>query len=66
MMCKDGHHYLKNDIFPLRESTFEGAPVKVPFAYVSVLIEEYGPTSVSKKRFKNHQFDQERMEWMPM
>ena len=42
VMVKDKHHYKYDDIYPLRNSLFEGIPVKVPFAYAQVLVEEYG------------------------
>ena len=42
MMVKDKHKYRHDDIYPLRYSTFEGFPVKIPFAYSDVLLEEYG------------------------
>jgi hypothetical protein len=46
VMCKDNHRYLHNDIFPLRDGTFEDAPVKIPFAYANILVEEYGKESL--------------------
>lgn len=66
MMCKDRHHYMFDDIFPLRESVFEGIPVRVPYAYSDLLIEEYGQYALTKVDFENHHFDQERMEWIPL
>lgn len=66
MMCKDRHHYMFDDIFPLRESVFEGIQVKVPYAYSDLLIEEYSAYALTKVDFENHHFDQERMEWIPL
>jgi LicD family len=65
MMCKDKHHYLEKDIFPLRESAFENTPVKIPYAYTELLEEEYGAAALTSKNFMNHYFDTERMEWLP-
>jgi phosphorylcholine metabolism protein LicD len=65
MYCKDKHHYLSKDIFPLRDSTFENTPVKVPYAYAELLEEEYGPKALTQKNFQNHYFDTEQMEWLP-
>ena len=65
MMCKDKHHYLEKDIFPLRESIFENTPVKIPYAYTELLEEEYGPRALTAKHYMNHYFDSERMEWLP-
>ena len=42
LMCKDRHHYLEQDIFPLRDSFFEEFHVKIPFDYEWLLVEEYG------------------------
>ncbi|KAF2093635.1 hypothetical protein NA57DRAFT_47802 [Rhizodiscina lignyota] len=66
MMCKDRHHYLEQDIFPLRTSTFEGAPVKIPFAYSELLQEEYGPTALTQTVFQGHVFEEGRGEWRGM
>ncbi|KAK5110632.1 hypothetical protein LTR62_005671 [Meristemomyces frigidus] len=63
MMVKDKHHYVYDDIFPLRVSSFEGAAVNVPFAYAEILVEEYGETALSEVHFENHRFDVERGEW---
>ncbi|KAK4969845.1 mannosyltransferase [Elasticomyces elasticus] len=66
MMCKDMHHYMFDDIFPLRESVFENTAVKIPYAYSELLAEEYGPASLVSTDFENHRFDQEKMEWIPL
>jgi hypothetical protein len=65
MYCKDKHTYKYKDIFPLRESDFEDAPVKVPYAYSELLEAEYGPKSLTNKNFANHFFDEDRQEWLP-
>jgi hypothetical protein len=39
--CKNYHHYPIKDLYPMRESTFEGMPAKVPYAYEKILIDEY-------------------------
>ena len=66
MMVKDRHKYLYDDIFPLRETTFEGAPAKVPFAYAELLTEEYGEHALSDIYWENHRFDSEKQEWIPL
>jgi len=63
MMCKDRHHYLEEDVFPLRESVFENVPVKIPFAYSELLIEEYGAQCLTATEFEGHRFDEQKMEW---
>lgn len=66
VMCKDRHRYMHKDIFPLRDSTFEGTPVNVPFAYANVLAEEYGEKSLSDPVHENHRFDAALQEWLPI
>lgn len=66
MMIKDRHHYMYDDIYPLRETEFEGAPAKVPFAYAELLVEEYGDKALTQTNFNNHRFDTEKQEWIPL
>lgn len=65
LYCKDRHHYHTRQIFPLRASTFEGVPAKVPYAYQELLAEEYGTKSLVQKVFRRegHYFDDEAKEW---
>jgi hypothetical protein len=44
--CKNYHHYRLEDIYPLRESVFEGTRAKVPYQYKKILSDEYGPRSL--------------------
>lgn len=41
----------ERDIFPLRDSEFEGQPVKIPYSYAWLLEEEYGKASLIKTYF---------------
>ena len=66
MMCKDRHHYLAEDVFPLRESVFEGVPVRIPFAYSELLIEEYGPQCLASTTYQGYRFDEGVREWLPI
>ena len=52
LMCKDKHHYLEKDIFPLRDSFFEGIHVKIPYDYNYLLEEEYGRKALSQTTFE--------------
>ncbi|KAF2773356.1 hypothetical protein EJ03DRAFT_129747 [Teratosphaeria nubilosa] len=65
LMVKDGHHYHYDEIFPLRKSTFEDVPVKIPYAYADILIEEYHEEALSGLVWANHRFDQDKQEWVP-
>ena len=51
------------DLFPLRNSRFEGLPVKVPYNYVKLLTDEYGNSALTKNVFSGHMFDTTRLEW---
>lgn len=66
MMCKDGHHYQYDDIYPLRETTFEGVPAKVPYSYVDIIVEEYKERAISQVIFEGHRFDDSKQEWIPL
>ncbi|KAI5288552.1 hypothetical protein KEM54_005122 [Ascosphaera aggregata] len=66
LMCKDYHRYKEEDLFPLRDSFFEGLPVKIPYAYTKLLIEEYGEKSLTETHFEYHDFDYSTKEWIPM
>ena len=39
--CKNFHDYRVRDLYPLRESLFEGVPARIPYAYDQILVEEY-------------------------
>jgi hypothetical protein len=50
--CKNEHQYSVTDIWPLRESTFEGDPALVPFAYDKVLTLEYGAKALTLTEYE--------------
>ena len=39
--CKNYHHYRTTDLYPMRESMYEGVVAKVPYAYDRILTDEY-------------------------
>ena len=39
--CKNFHRYKVTDLYPMRETTYEGVIAKVPYAYDRILLEEY-------------------------
>lgn len=47
-------HIQEKDIFPLRDSFFEGIPVKIPNNYVPLLTEEYGDESISNADYNGY------------
>ncbi|KAJ5374020.1 hypothetical protein N7517_006026 [Penicillium concentricum] len=63
LMCKDKHNYDESDIFPLRDSLFEGVPVKIPYAYTYILEEEYGPRALTRTSFYGYIFNERTRIW---
>ncbi|KAJ5682313.1 hypothetical protein N7462_005478 [Penicillium macrosclerotiorum] len=62
--CKNFHKYRLKDIYPLRRTTFEGAPAKVPFQYDLILIEEYTEKALTAMNFHNHTWFPGLAEWV--
>lgn len=54
LICKDNHTYEESQIFPLRNSNFEGVSVKIPYAYIELLEEEYSPRSLTNTRYHGY------------
>ncbi len=50
--CKNEHVYKTTDIWPLRETVFEGVTALVPFAYDKVLTEEYEAKALTLTEYK--------------
>ncbi|CAG8955697.1 hypothetical protein HYFRA_00010963 [Hymenoscyphus fraxineus] len=50
--CKDGHQYYKTEIFPLRDTFFEGTAAKIPFKYKQILEDEYTQNSLTDTTFE--------------
>ena len=44
--CKNWHDYNVKDLYPLRDTEYEGVAAKVPAAYGTLLVEEYGQKSL--------------------
>jgi phosphorylcholine metabolism protein LicD len=63
LYVKDTHAYLSTQLFPLRQSTFEGVKVKVPYAYEELLLEEYGSDALTEDWYNGYQFDKESRQW---
>jgi hypothetical protein len=45
--CKNLHRYAEEDLYPMRESTFEDVPAKIPYAYDKILIAEYAQKALT-------------------
>ncbi|KNG44045.1 mannosylphosphorylation protein [Stemphylium lycopersici] len=63
MYVKDTHAYLSTQIYPLRSSTFENVPVKVPYAYEELLLEEYGSDALTESWYNGYLFDPKTKLW---
>lgn len=48
---KHAHEFRDTYLYPLLETTFEGAPVKIPFGYKKMLESEYGEKALTNTRF---------------
>ncbi|KAL2117251.1 hypothetical protein VTJ04DRAFT_9419 [Mycothermus thermophilus] len=62
--CKNFHDYKPEQLFPLRETEFEGVPALVPWDYEKILADEYGAKSMTVTEFHGHRFDSEKKEWI--
>ena len=52
LSCKNDHRYKVQDLYPLRETVFEGVPANVPQAYERILEEEYGRKSLVLTKYE--------------
>jgi hypothetical protein len=44
--CKNFHRYRSSDLYPMRQTEFEGMPAQVPYNIERILMEEYGKKSL--------------------
>jgi hypothetical protein len=61
--CKNYHHYNGSDLWPMRESVYEGVRALVPYRYERVLREEYGGEALVRTEFNGWVLLDEGM-WM--
>ncbi|KAK4039128.1 hypothetical protein C8A01DRAFT_36889 [Parachaetomium inaequale] len=64
--CKNYHGYRPEELFPLRETEFEGVPAMVPWEYEGVLVGEYGEKSLVVTEWEGHRWDPDSKEWVKM
>ncbi|KAG9234576.1 mannosylphosphate transferase [Amylocarpus encephaloides] len=55
--CKNLHRYHTKDIYPLRETEFEGVPALVPYSLDRVLTQEYHQKAFTKTEHEGHRSD---------
>ncbi|KAF2688708.1 hypothetical protein K458DRAFT_293781 [Lentithecium fluviatile CBS 122367] len=63
-VCKNYHRYKTSDLYPMRETVFEGVPAKVPYSYDKILIEEYKEKALVVTEFQGHQWDVQQKLWI--
>jgi hypothetical protein len=44
--CKNFHRYRTSDLYPMRQTEFEGVPATIPYAFERILTDEYGSKSL--------------------
>ena len=54
--CKNLHHYKTTDLYPMRESMYEGVVAKVPYAYDRILAEEYQEKALVVTEYEGYAF----------
>ncbi|KAK4186068.1 LicD family-domain-containing protein [Podospora australis] len=62
--CKNYHRYQTRDIWPLRETTFEGVEARIPYEFEEILIGEYGEKSLVVTEWEGHRWDEDQKEWV--
>jgi len=54
--CKNWHRYHYDDIWPLRDTTFESVPAKVPCNFDAILVKEYNAKALTVTEFQGFVF----------
>lgn len=54
--CKNYHRYQTIDLYPMRETMYEGVPAKVPYAYDRILTQEYEEKALVLTEFEGYAF----------
>ena len=52
--CKNYHRYHTSDLYPMRETVFEGVVAKVPYSYDKILIDEYQEKALVVTEYEGH------------
>lgn len=61
--CKNYHRYRTDEIYPLRETMFEGVMAKVPYSYDKILTDEYQETALVNTQFNGHEWNPNAKIW---
>ncbi|MCJ1287529.1 hypothetical protein MMC26_006881 [Xylographa opegraphella] len=64
LSCKNLHRYQVKDLYPMRETMYEGVLAKVPYNYDLILVEEYREEALVRTEFEGHVWDASKKEWV--
>ncbi|KAF2742958.1 hypothetical protein M011DRAFT_471846 [Sporormia fimetaria CBS 119925] len=62
--CKHKHRYNVTDLYPLRETVFEGVKAMVPYAYQKHLVVEYGEKALMLREYQGYIARPLRRHWL--
>ncbi|KAF2855124.1 hypothetical protein T440DRAFT_386529 [Plenodomus tracheiphilus IPT5] len=62
--CKNYHMYKTAELYPMRETMFEGVRAKVPYEYDKILVDEYQEKALIETNFNGHRWDMQLREWV--
>ncbi|KAI4189005.1 MAG: hypothetical protein L6R41_001759 [Letrouitia leprolyta] len=62
--CKNYHRYHTTDLYPMRETMYEGVTAKVPYAYDRILTQEYKEKALVLTDYEGHRWDPVVKEWL--
>ncbi|KAI9791245.1 MAG: hypothetical protein M1833_001558 [Piccolia ochrophora] len=64
LVCKNYHRYKTTSLYPMRESTFEGVPAKIPYSYDQILTDEYKNKALVVTEYEGHRWDTHVKNWV--
>ncbi|ORY64145.1 LicD family-domain-containing protein [Pseudomassariella vexata] len=62
--CKNFHKYRTTELYPMRETEFEGVPATIPYSFDYILTDEYGHKSLVTTQWAGHRWEPELKEWI--
>ncbi|KAL9103650.1 MAG: hypothetical protein Q9163_001309 [Psora crenata] len=62
--CKNYHRYKTRDLWPMRETIYEGVRAKVPYAYERILGQEYGEKALIMEEYQGHMWSAADHVWV--
>ncbi|KAF2840287.1 hypothetical protein M501DRAFT_1015349 [Patellaria atrata CBS 101060] len=62
--CKNFHRYKTTELYPMRESIYEGVPALIPYAYDKILTDEYKDKALVVTEFQGHTWNPDLKEWV--